>query len=65
MDTQCPRRGFQNEPAQVNSIRRRLLVWQISALVLTGVTRREHLSSLEHPPDLVLEHIGRLLEYVE
>jgi NagD protein len=36
-----------------------------SALVLTGVTHREHLSGLEHPPDLVLENIGRLLEYVE
>ena len=36
-----------------------------SALVLTGVTRREHLAGLEHPPTLVLESIGQLIDFIE
>jgi arabinose operon protein AraL len=36
-----------------------------SALVLSGVTHREHLVGLEQPPDLVLENIGQLLDFVE
>ena len=36
-----------------------------SALVLSGVTRREHLAGLQQPPDLVLENLGKLLDFVE
>ncbi len=36
-----------------------------SALVLTGVTRREHLAGLEHPPTLVLDSIGQLSDFIE
>jgi arabinose operon protein AraL len=36
-----------------------------SAVVLTGVTRREDLNGMEHPPELVLENIGQLMDFVE
>jgi len=32
----------------------------LTAVVLTGVTRREDLSALAQPPDYVLENLGEL-----
>jgi ribonucleotide monophosphatase NagD (HAD superfamily) len=36
----------------------------VTAVVLTGVTKRSDLACLTRPPDIVLENLGELLAWV-
>ncbi|MBN2550252.1 MAG: HAD hydrolase-like protein, partial [Anaerolineales bacterium] len=36
----------------------------LTALVLTGATRREQTISLDQPPTWILDHVGQLLDKI-